>query len=47
MPLVSEGPDELQMKYHTVFPMYAVTHAIAKTNVLECDVLEGSFMNLT
>ncbi len=44
VPLVSEGPDELQMKYPTVFPVCAVTRAMAKANVLELDGLEGSFM---
>lgn len=37
VPLVAEGPDELQKKCPTVFPVCAVTRAMVKTK--ECDVL--------
>lgn len=47
MPLVSESPDELEVKFPSVFPVCAVTPARSKkadvSRVWKCD-LEDSFM---
>lgn len=44
VPFLSEGPDELQVKYPTVFPVCAVTRSMAKANLIDSDGLEDSFM---
>ncbi|XP_073732325.1 uncharacterized protein [Misgurnus anguillicaudatus] len=44
VPRVSEVPDEFQKKYPTVFPVCAVTRAMAQVNAQENDGLEDSFM---